>query len=80
MFVLEKAERELVAVEKVKVPAGEFDCVKAEIKGFFGGHHTVWIIKDKPGIYAKVVDHGNANEDEDKTEKVYELAKITSEG
>ena len=73
-FPVEKAEVTLVGPESVTVPAGTFECVKAEVKGFFGAHLTVWMAKDKPGIYAKVEDHGNANDEEDQTAMVYELA------
>lgn len=75
-FPMEKPEHELVKLEQVKVPAGTFDTVMIELRDFFGAHQTVWLIKDKPGVYAKVVDHGNANEESDKTEIVYELVKI----
>lgn len=75
-FFVEKSETTVDRREKVTVPAGEFECVVAEEKGFFGAHLTVWMIADKPGVYAKVVDHGNANEEEDQTELTYELTQI----
>ncbi|TPV96563.1 MAG: hypothetical protein B7733_04180 [Myxococcales bacterium FL481] len=75
-FAVERPSPEFAAREKVTVPAGEFDCVKAELKGFMGNHKTVWMAVDKPGIYAKVVDHGNANAPDDKTEMTYELKVI----
>jgi hypothetical protein len=75
-FALDKAEIEIVGRETVTVPAGTFETVAAELTGFFGGHRTVWMISDKPGIYAKVIDHGNKNEADDKTELIYELATI----
>lgn len=74
-FPVERAEVTLAGKESVTVPAGTFDCVKAEVKGFFGAHLTVWMAADKPGVYAKVEDHGNANEEEDQTAMVYELTK-----
>lgn len=75
-FFVEKSEPEVVTREKVTVPAGDFDCVVAELKGFFGAHLTVWMIADKPGIYAKIVDHGNSNEEADQTELTYELTSL----
>ena len=75
-FWIEKAETEVTGREKVTVPAGEFECVVIEQKGFFGAHITAWMIVDEPGVYAKVVDHGNANEEEDQTELTYELEAI----
>ncbi|MEE9385337.1 MAG: hypothetical protein V3V08_18175 [Nannocystaceae bacterium] len=75
-FGVERPQHELSRRELVKVPAGEFDCVVAELKGFMGNHKTVWMVIDKPGVYAKVIDHGNANMEKDKTEMTYELAAI----
>jgi hypothetical protein len=65
-----------VKLESVQVPAGTFDTVVVELRDFFGAHQTVWLIKDKPGIYAKVVDHGNQQDEADKTEMTYELTKF----
>lgn len=79
-FAVERPTPEFAAREKITVPAGEFDCVKTELKGFMGNHKTVWMIVDKPGIYAKVVDHGNANLPKDKTDMTYELAAINPSG
>lgn len=75
-FPMEKPEHELVKVENVQVAAGSFNTVVVELKDFFGAHQTVWMIRDKPGIYAKVVDHGNTTNEGDKTEITYELTKI----
>ena len=79
-FLVERAEHELVKLESVTVPAGTFDTVVVDLKGFFGAHKTVWMIKDKPGIYAKVVDHGNTKEDKTQTETTFELTKIGKRG
>lgn len=75
-FAVERAESKVTGREKIKVPAGEFDCIKAEVKGFFGAEQHVWMIVDKPGVYARVVDKGNAQEEKDKTELTYELASV----
>lgn len=75
-FFVEKSEPKVTGREKVTVPAGEFDTVVADLEGFFGQHLTVWMIADKPGIYAKVIDHGNKNEEGDQTELVYELSGV----
>jgi hypothetical protein len=72
-FAVERPEHTLVKMEKVKVPAGEFDCVVVELKGFLGEHRTLWMIRDKPGVFARVIDHGNDNAEDDKTELTYEL-------
>ncbi len=76
-FYVERATTEVTGREKVETPAGTFDCITAELKGFFGAHKTVWMPIDKPGIYAKVVDHGNANEEDDQTEMTYVLSSVT---
>lgn len=76
-FAVEKATTEITGREKITTAAGEFDCIKADLKGFFGAHKSVWMPIGKPGIYAKVIDHGNANEEGDQTEMVYELSELT---
>ncbi|MEM7156043.1 MAG: hypothetical protein AAF799_24535 [Myxococcota bacterium] len=78
-FWVEQSEIEYSRREKVEVPAGSFDCVVADIKGYFGKHLTVWMIADKPGIYAQVVEHPNfkSAEEGDTTEINYKLASIT---
>lgn len=87
-FWVEQSETTILRKETVQVPAGSFDCVVAELTGFFGNHLTVWMIADKPGIYAQVIEHPNAkagegeaeggkgNKDEDRTEITYRLASI----
>ena len=79
-FVVEKPESTVLRRESVTVPAGSFETVVVELKGFFGAHRTVWMIDDRPGVYAKVVDHPNVSEGEeastDQTEMTYELSKI----
>jgi len=76
LFAVERAEHELLEREKITVPAGEFDCVSAELKGFFGARYTVWMIVDKPGVYAKVIEKPNASSEGDKTDKTYELSEL----
>ena len=75
LFPVEKPSHELKSRESITVPAGEFDCVVADLKDFFGKQLTVWMIVDKPGVYAKVVET-MPNAEDDKTNKVFELAEI----
>lgn len=75
-FSVSRAETELVERAQVTVPAGTFETVKVELKGFFGNRYTVWMIDDKPGVYAKVIQHPNATAEGDKTELTYELAEL----
>ena len=77
-FQVERATSKLTGRETIEVGAGKFDCITAELTGFFGAHKTIWMPIGKPGIYAKVVDHGNANDEADQTEMVYELASIAA--
>jgi len=77
-FNVEKVTVKLTGREVVETPAGKFDCVVADLQGFFGAHKTVWMALEKPGIYAKVVDHGNTNGEDDQTEVTYTLASITT--
>lgn len=72
-FAMEKPTITIVGTESVTVPAGTFEAKKAEVKDFFGNGKTVWMIVDKPGLYAKVVDSGN---DSDKQEIVFELVAL----
>ena len=75
-FAVSKPETKLVERADLTVPAGTFDTVQVEIAGFFGNSYTVWMIADKPGIYAKVHKHANSNTEADKTDMVFELAKL----
>lgn len=72
-FAMEKPTTTIVGKESVTVPAGTFETSRAEVKDFFGNTKTVWMIIDKPGLYAKVVDAGN---DSDKQEIVFELVAL----
>ncbi|HET6585255.1 MAG TPA: hypothetical protein VFG69_17475 [Nannocystaceae bacterium] len=75
-FAMEKVETSVKGRESVTVPAGTFEASVAELSDFFGNKKTVWMIVDQPGIYAKVVDAGNASDDADKTEITYELVSV----
>jgi hypothetical protein len=77
-FDVEKPTTEVVGRESVEAPAGSFETVVADLQGFFGARRTVYMIPDRPGVYAKVVDHPNANEENDQTELTYLLSQVTS--
>lgn len=76
LFSVEQAEHTLLRRETIEVPAGSFDTVVVELKGFFGQHFTVWMVQDRPGVYAKVIEHANAAEEGDKTEIEYALTEL----
>jgi len=78
-FVVEKPKMKLLRRESVTVPAGAFECVVVELEGFFGAHRTVWMVADKPGVYAKVVDHANESEEDAQGEMTYVLSKLAVE-
>ena len=75
-FSVSQPKVELMERADLTVPAGTFDTVKADLQGFFGNHYTVWMIADKPGIYAKVQKHPNAGTEDDQTDMVFELAAM----
>lgn len=77
-FHVEQNKVKLERKESIEVPAGTFDCVVADVSGYFGKHLTVWMIADKPGIYAQVVEHPNAKsaEEGDPTEITFRLASM----
>ena len=77
-FAVDKPTAKLIERADLTVPAGTFDTVQAELTDFFGASYTVWMIADKPGVYAKVHKHANTNTEGDQTDLVFELASITT--
>lgn len=75
-FAVDKPTAKLVERAELTVPAGTFDTVQAELSDFFGASYTVWMIADKPGVYAKVHKHANTNTEGDQTDMVFELVSI----
>lgn len=76
-FAVERPTSELQEHASVETPAGSFETVVAKIDGFFGVRRTVFMIPDQPGVYAKVVDQPNANEEKDQTNLTYVLKEVT---
>lgn len=75
-FAVSEPKSKLVERADLTVPAGTFDTVHVELTDFFGASYDVWMIADKPGIYAKVHKHANTNTEDDQTDLVFELAAI----
>ncbi|KIG12870.1 hypothetical protein DB30_00937 [Enhygromyxa salina] len=75
-FSVSRPEVKLIERADLTVPAGTFDTVQAELAGFFGNNYTVWMIADKPGVYAKVLKHPNSGTEGDQTELVFELSSL----
>lgn len=58
-FPVMRPKVEILKKEKLKVTAGEFDCVVVRIKDIFDSPpQTAWMIIDQPGVYAKLEDQG----------------------
>ncbi len=45
----------VVGSEQITTPAGTFDCTVIEVVGSFDRYKKLWMINDKPGIYAKII-------------------------
>ncbi len=76
-FAMEKPTVKISGRESVTVPAGTYEASVAELTDFFGNSKTVYMVVDKPGVYAKVLEKANTAADpKDKTDLVYELKAI----
>jgi hypothetical protein len=52
----------VVGTEQITIAAGTFDCTVIEAVDGWDHSKKLWMINDKPGIYAKIIDE-NTNED-----------------
>jgi hypothetical protein len=75
-FAVEQPQTKLISRGDLTVPAGTFDTIEIEVKGFFGDDYTFWLIADKPGVYAKVIKRANSTTEGDQTNLTFELAKL----
>lgn len=75
-FAVEQPQTKLIGRADLTVPAGTFDTVEIEVKGFFGDDYTFWLIADKPGVYAKVIKRANTTTEGDQTNLTFELASM----
>lgn len=74
LYPLEDLPFRVAGNEEITVPAGTFNCTVIEAINGFDGNVKVWMINDKPGIIAKVIQD---NPDEDFGHyNVYELQEI----
>mgnify|MGYP006995565590 CR=1 FL=1 len=74
LYPLEETIFRVAGNEQIKTPAGTFDCMKIEVVNYSGVLKKLWMISDKIGIYAKIIE-----EDTDETfghYYVYELQEI----
>jgi len=78
LFSHGNAQTKVLGTESVETPLGTFDTVVVEVShDFFGTRQTYWMIADRPGVYAKVVDHGK---EESPTHLVHTLAEVVPAG
>lgn len=75
-FAVEQPQTKLIGRADLTVPAGTFDTIEIEVKGFFGDDYTFWLIADKPGVYAKVIKRANSTTEGDQTNLTFELASM----
>ncbi len=76
-FAMEKPKVTFTAREKITVPAGEFEVAVGTMEDFFGNKQNVWMIVDKPGVFAKVEVMPAPADDVAPPPIVYELTAIT---
>jgi len=63
----------VIGEEEIKVPAGVFNCTVVEAFGSFGIQLKIYMVKDKPGIIAKVISD---SPDEYGHYAIYQLKEI----
>jgi hypothetical protein len=74
LYPLEDSPYRIVGNEQITTPAGTFDCTMVETVSSAEVLKKLWMITDKPGIYARIIDD---NPDETFGHySVYELQKI----
>jgi hypothetical protein len=60
--------------EQITVPAGTFDCVVVDVVGDFDSAARLWMVKDQPGVIAKIIQEKKGDFG---FYKVFELEKLT---
>ena len=55
LFPLKEHDFRVVGTGQITVPAGTFECTVLEGIGDFGILQKMWMINDKPGVYAKII-------------------------
>ncbi len=55
LFPLKQADFRIAGKEQVTTPAGTFQCTVIEALGDFDTMEKMWMINDKPGVYAKII-------------------------
>jgi hypothetical protein len=55
LFPLKEADFRVAGQEQITTPAGTFQCTVVEALGDFDTMEKMWMIDDKPGVYAKII-------------------------
>ncbi len=55
LFPLKEADFRVAGKEQITTPAGTFQCTVIEALGDFDTMEKMWMIDDKPGVYAKII-------------------------
>jgi hypothetical protein len=55
LFPLKEANFRIAGKEQITTPAGTFQCTVIEALGNFDTLEKMWMIDDKPGVYAKII-------------------------
>jgi len=56
LYPLEENSFRIVGTEQITTPAGTFDCTVIEVMVDYDLRQKLWMINDKPGIYAKIIE------------------------
>lgn len=74
LYPIEDRTFRISGVEQITTPAGTFDCTVIEVATTYDLKKKLWMINDKVGVYAKIIDE---NTDEDSGYyHLYELEQI----
>jgi len=59
LFPEKELDFRVVGKEDVKVAAGNFKCTVVEAVGMNDNKFRMWMIDDKPGVYAKIIEQNS---------------------
>lgn len=73
LFPLKDLDFRIAGREQITTPAGTFDCTVLEAVNYSGVSIKLWLIDNKPGIYAKIIEDDTTGDDH---YIIYELLEI----
>ncbi|MRT93135.1 hypothetical protein [Ancylomarina sp. 16SWW S1-10-2] len=56
LYPLEQNSFRIIGSEEITTPAGAYDCTVIEALGSHDKCYKLWMINNKPGVYAKIID------------------------